>query len=480
MIEKLNTLEEEARALEPDLEQRIGLTAKSIQFAQEYLNDLPDKKAFVQSDEKGRKLLEHPFTEEPAELADLLSLVRSEVNHAGLNPPSGGHLGYIPGGGIYTSALGDYLAAVTNRYAGVFFSSPGAVRMENMCIRWMCRMVGYPETSAGNLTSGGSIANMIALATARDSAGLRSGEYDRTVIYTTRQVHHSAIKGLRFTGLGDATVRTIAMDRRYRMKPDELQSQIERDRKEGLLPFLIIASAGTTDLGAVDPLQEIADLAEQYRLWLHVDAAYGGFFLLTDRGRELMAGIGRAHSVTIDPHKGLFLPYGLGAVLVKDGQQLYDSQHMAASYMQDTLRATDELSPADLSPELSKHFRGLRMWLPLQLHGIRPFRASLREKLLLTRYFYDEIRKIDGIETGPEPELTVMFFRYLPESGDANAFNERLVREIQEDGRIFLSSTRIDGTFYIRLAVLGVRTHREHIERTLEIVREKIDLVKGH
>jgi glutamate/tyrosine decarboxylase-like PLP-dependent enzyme len=187
-----------------------------------------------------------------------------------------------------------------------------------------------------------------------------------------------------------------------------------------------------------------------------------------------MKGIEKSDSVTIDPHKGLFLPYGSGALLVKDGQQLYASQHMTANYLQDTLKATEEPSPADLSPELSKPFRGLRMWLPLQLFGIRPFRAALEEKLLLTRYFYDQVQEIDGIEVGPEPELSVAFFRYVPSSGDANKFNKKIVNEIHRDGRVFISSTHIDDTIYLRLAVLNFRTHKKEVDLILSILQEKI------
>lgn len=477
MLEELKSLEKEARKLDSNFEERASFTAKAVEYAQGFLHDLPDKRAFVESGENGRALLEESFAEEPEQLDNLLSLLESQVNQPGVNPASGAHLGYIPGGGIYPSALGDFLAAVSNRYAGVFFSSPGAVRMENMCIRWMCDLLGYPGDSAGNLTSGGSVANLIALVTARDSAGLTSDDFDKCVIYTTRQVHHCAFKAFKFAGLADVQIRHINMDNRYRMQPNDLEMQIRQDKKDGLTPFIIFSSAGTTDLGAVDPLQELADIAQKYDIWFHVDAAYGGFFLLTERGREVLSGIGRADSVIIDPHKGLFLPYGSGAVLVKDGNKLYESQHMPANYMQDTLKATGEVSPADLSPELSKHFRGLRMWLPLKLYGIKPFRAALEEKLLLARYFYKQVQKIDGMEVGSEPELSVLFFRYVPRTGDANAFNERLVREIHNDGRVFLSSTKINDTFYIRLAVLNFRTHLDHINLALDIIKEKIKLL---
>lgn len=474
MREKIKNLEHTASKLEPDPDERKAMTAKAMQYAESFLHDLPAKKAFQETDRKGEGLLESPINEEGRSLDHALDLLEDEVDTPGLNPASGRHLGYIPGGGVYPSALADYLAAVANRYAGVFFSSPGAVRMENMCIRWMCDLIGYGEQAGGNLTSGGSIANLTGLVVARDESGLKAKDFERAVIYTTQQVHHCVIKAIKFAGLSEAKLRAIEMDERYRMKPEKLKQQIEADKEAGLHPLVIFASAGTTDLGAVDPLEEIAEIAELYDLWFHVDAAYGGFFLLTNHGKMKLKGIEQADSVTIDPHKGLFLPYGSGALLVKDVQKLYDSQHMTANYLQDTLSARDELSPADLSPELSKHFRGLRMWLPLQLFGIAPFRAALEEKLELTRYFYREVQTIDGIEVGPEPELSVMFFRYVPEEEDANSANKELVDVLHNDGRVFLSSTSIEGTVYIRLAVLSFRTHLEDIELTLEILKEKI------
>lgn len=479
MKQRIKKLENEARKLEPDFKKRIQMTSRVMHYGQAFLNELEEKKAFVKTEEKARKLLEHPISEKPADLDELLELIKSEVDETGLNPASGRHLGYIPGGGLYPSALADFLAAVSNRYAGVFFSSPGAVRIENMCIRWMCDLIGYSDKAGGNLSSGGSIANLTGLVVARDHSGIKSKNFEDAVIYTTRQIHHCVIKAIKFAGLGDAAIQTIEMDDRFRMKPDKLDAQIRKDKQEGRLPLIIFASAGTTDLGAVDPLDGIAKVAGQHDVWFHVDAAYGGFFLLTDHGKKVLRGIDKADSVTIDPHKGLFLPYGSGALLVKDVQKLYDSQHMTANYLQDTLSATEELSPADLSPELSKHFRGLRMWLPLKLFGVKPFRAALNEKLELTRYFYREVQKIERIEVGPEPELSVMFFRYVPEYSNANEFNKNLVDALHEDGRVFLSSTNIEDTVYIRLAVLSFRTHLDDIDLTLRVLREKIGELEG-
>ena len=276
--------------------------------------------------------------------------------------------------------------------------------------------------------------------------------------------------------MAEAVVRNVPMDNRYRMDTAALGKMVAQDIAEGKKPFLVVASAGTTDTGAVDPLDAVADVAERHGMWFHVDAAYGGFFLLADvensdglAVRQSFKGIERSDSVAIDPHKGLFLAYGLGAVLIKNVQAQIASHYYRASYMQDTFDANEELSPADLSPELTKHWRGLRMWLPLQLLGIQPFKAALEEKIWLCRYFYDAIQQL-GFEVGPYPELSVCIYRYVPRDGtDANDFNRRLVEFVQNDGRIFVSSTNIDGVFWIRLAVLCFRTHLQQIDTLLEI-----------
>ena len=282
------------------------------------------------------------------------------------------------------------------------------------------------------------------------------------------------IKPFVIAGLRECILRNIPLDEGYRLRADILKSTIEEDKQKGLTPFLVIGSAGTTDVGAVDPLDDIANISEEHNLWFHVDGAYGAFFMLSEMLRPKLKGIERADSVVMDPHKGLFLPYGSGLVLVKDREKMYEAHYYQANYMQDTLAEQDELSPADLSPELTKHFRGLRMWLPLKMHGLAPFRACLEEKVWLTRYFYEEIQKTDGFEVGPYPELSVATFWYIPKEGNPNAFNEKLVNLVKKDGRVFLSSTQLEGKFIIRLAVLSFRAHQQIIDLTLQVLKEKV------
>lgn len=475
--DSLAKLELLARKLEPDPHTRERWQHILQEYANQFLDQLPDAPAFQDKPDKGKAILNTPFSEQGYALEQLIPLLQEHVDQNGINPASGKHFGYVPGGGLFHTAMGDYLAAVTNRYAGIFFANPGAVRMENQVLRWMCRMVGFPDTALGNLTSGGSIANLIAITTARDARQVRAADIPNQVIYLTGQTHHCVQKALRIAGLGEIIIRYLPMDDRFRMQAEALEQQLRADQRAGLTPFMIVGSGGTTDTGAIDPLSDLADLAETYDCWYHVDAAYGGFFLLSPTLQPLFEGISRADSVVIDPHKGLFLSYGIGAVLIKDTEALYRSHHYTANYMQDAQRVTDELSPADLSPELTKHFRGLRIWLPIQLIGTEPFRAALEEKVVLCRYFYEKVQKL-GFAVGPYPELSIMIFRYVPPHGSADPFNQALIRYVQEDGRVFLSSTRVDGDFWIRLAVLSFRTHRTEVDLLLDILAEGVAAIQ--
>ena len=479
MKQEIRALEKKARELEPDSEFRDHLVRGVIRYTDEFLENIYELPAYQMTDDKGIGLYDSPINEEPITIDEAIQLIEKHVDRPGLNPASGGHLAYIPGGGIFTSAPADYLAAVTNRYSGVFFGSPGAVRMENMLIDWMAEMVGYPKTAAGNLTSGGSIANLIGIVTARDAHGLKARDFERAVVYLSKQVHHCVDKALRVAGLSECVKRYVALDSEYRMRVDALEKAVQEDEQRGLIPWLVIASAGTTDTGVVDPLAGIGAVAKAKGLWYHIDGAYGAFFLLCEEGEKLLEGMALSDSIVMDPHKGLFLPYGSGAVLVKDNQKLSDSHYYSANYMQDAMASRDELSPADLSPELTKHFRGLRLWLPLKLHGVAPFRAALEEKILLARYFHEEVQKIEGFEVGPYPDLSVVTFRYVPKSGNVNEFNRKLTDEVLRDGRVFLSSTMLEDRFTIRLAVLCFRSHLDIIDLTLEILKEKVTYLES-
>jgi aromatic-L-amino-acid decarboxylase len=477
MLEKLAKLERLSRQLDPGPAVRKHLFDQVRDYSESFLERLPEAKTYVRDD--GRNgFLTSPIDETPAEMADLLEFFRHEVDTTGILPPSGGQLGYIPGGGLYPSALGDYLAAISNRYSGVAFAAPGAARMEKALVEWMCRLVGYPESAAGDLASGGSIATLSALVTARDACGIDFQEIPNACVYLTTQAHHCIGKALHVAGLKDIQQRIVAMDERYRMDVEALELLIEQDREQGLNPWMVVASAGTTHTGAVDPISDIAAVTEKNGLWFHLDAAYGGFFLLCDEGRQGMNGLERADSIVMDPHKGLGLPYGTGALLIRNGRLLARSNAYYADYMQDAKQADHDqetdYSPADYSLELTRPFRGPRMWFPLKLFGLAPFRAALAEKIWLARYFHQELGKLEGFETGPYPDLSIVTFRYRPSGGDSNAFNRRLLQAVHDDGRVFITSTMIDGKFTLRLAVLNFRTHRDTIDYLLELLQRSV------
>ena len=460
-------LEAVARGLDPDGDARAsmwGTVGDYVGDLAERLAGMPAYSAAPVADPDRLAL-----TDAPGELSDALAVL-DDVNEPGINQASGGHMAYIPGGGLFPSALADLVADVSNRYSGVHFASPGANLMERALVRWMADLIGYPESAGGDLTSGGSVANLGAIVTARDAAGIRSRDVERAVVYLTAQAHHCIDKALRIAGLGDCVVRRVPMDRRWRMQPGALADAVTADRAAGLNPWLVVASAGTTNTGSVDPLAALADIADANDLWLHADAAYGGFFVLTDPGRRVLDGLDRSRTCVMDPHKGLFLPFGSGALLVRDVHELAAAHRYSASYLSDVRDAGGVFSPSDLSPELSRPLRAPRLWLPLKVFGIEPFRAALEEKLLLARYFHARLSAEPGWEVGPEPELSVVTYRHVPKQGDANAFNRQLLDAVYADGRSVISGTELDGVYTLRLAVLHYRTHLDEVDGLLDVL----------
>lgn len=469
LIKQIQEQETVSQALEPDLDQRQSFLNKIGEYSNNFIQGLSTAKSYIEGEVE-----KEPFqiSDKTKSFDEIIDLFKAEISGKGLNAAAAGDLGYIPGGGIYAAALGDYLAAISNVYAGVSYASPGAVAVENETINWLKKLFDFPETAVGNLTSGGSIANLIALTAARDAHQIKNGVITKSVIYLSEQAHHCIQKALKIIGLSDVIIRYIELDDQYKIKPDSLQRQIQLDFSEGLNPFLVVATAGTTDVGAIDPLDKIADIAKKNNLWFHVDGAYGGFFIMTSK-RDLFKGIEKADSLVVDPHKALFLPYGSGAVLVKDAKAVLHSNVSTGNYLQDTRSEDLAKDPSNVSPELTKHFRGMRMWLPLQLYGIKPFEACLEEKLLLTRYFREKLVEL-GFKVGPEPDLSVSYFWY-PYAKGQNEFNKRLLQNIHEDGRVFMSSTLLHDNFVIRIAIVSFRTKLATIDRGLEMIKECLE-----
>ncbi|HET9637975.1 MAG TPA: aminotransferase class I/II-fold pyridoxal phosphate-dependent enzyme [Allosphingosinicella sp.] len=472
---ELARLKAEAAPLEPGPRERVALAAAAIAHAERFLEELPEGPSYRGGGDPFGSPLNPEFDEvgRPADVAfDYLDRC---VDRPGITTASPRFMGYVPGGGLFHSAIGDFLAAASNKYAGFAPAAPGAVRLENATIAWLARTIGFPDTAAGTLTSGGSMANLTAIVAAREARDDEGGG----AVYLSSTAHHCIDKALRIAGRGRAPRRLIATDERHRMRADALAEALERDAADGVRPWLVVASAGTVDTGAADPLAAIADLCERHGAWFHVDGAYGGLFMLCEEGRGALAGIERADTVALDPHKTLFLPYGTGAVVARDGRVLLDAFSASADYIRPFAETEVGPSPGDLSPELTRHFRALRLWLPLQLAGVGAFRAAQSEKIALARYFHERLSATPGWEVGPPPDLSIVAFRYRPASGDANDFNRLLLQRLQEDGRVFLSGTRIDGADWLRCAILSFRTHLEHVDETLEVLTRLADALEA-
>jgi len=470
MIEELRAKIERHRALtrplEPDADQRRELGGQALDHALMFLEQVEDAPSLRPASEAFAQRLDVEFTEEGREAGSVLDYVGTCVEKPGITTTSPRFMGYIPGGGLFHSALGDMLAAASNKYSGFAPAAPGAVRIENACVAWLASVIGYPETASGTLTSGGSMANLTAMVAARDERDADGGG----AVYLTRFAHHCVDKALHIAGRGRSPRRIISTDACYRMLVEALEQALEEDRRNGVRPWMVVASAGTVDTGSIDPLTEIAELCRQYGAWFHVDGAYGGLFALCEEGKAKLIGIEQADSVALDPHKTLFLPYGTGAAIVREGQHLLDAFSASAEYIRPFSETDVGPSPADLSPELTRHFRAMRLWLPLQIAGVAAFRAAQSEKLALARYFHARLSELGDWDAGPEPDLSVVAFRYLPKSGDVDKFNERLIKHVQDEGRVMLSGTRIDGKFYLRCAILCFRTHLEHVDEAVDAV----------
>ncbi|SFB12878.1 aromatic-L-amino-acid decarboxylase [Amycolatopsis marina] len=398
-------------------------------------------------------------------LDEALALFRTAAGE-GLETAGPRYFGYVPSGGTFTSAVAELLTRALNRCTGLAGFSPALVAMEDGVIRWLCGEFGLPAGAGGLITTGGSTAHLAALVAARYE---RLGEcFTAGTLYTTAQTHYSVAKAARIAGFPASAVRTVPTGHDLRMDPQALSAMIARDRAAGARPFLVVANAGTTSTGTVDPLPEIAALAHGEGLWFHVDGAYGGFFQLTARGRQILRGIECADSLVVDPHKSLFAPYGTGMLLVRDPTVLRAAHQGTGEYLQD-LHPTTFPHYADYGCELTRECRGLKLWLPLWLHGVSAFRRALDEKLDLACSAYRGLASGGYFDCPLPPDLSTVVFTL---AGASEKANRQLLEEVNATGRVYLSSTMVQGRHVLRLCVLSHRTHAEHVSEALAVLHE--------
>ena len=457
--------------LEPDHEvmQQLArdVVDRAIAFV-DTLRDHPASLAGVSAEELlnlQRRLLQPP-PEQPQEFQALLDRVE-EASRAAVETAGPSYLAYIPGGGLFAGALADFYARVTNRYVGMAATAPGLVALEWSVVRWLAEIVGMPAQGGGVLFSGGSIANFAGVVAARERLGETIAD---GTVYLTEEAHQSVGKAVRLAGLPLEALRVVPCGRDLRMDPEALADMVAQDRRSGSRPFLVVAAAGTTNTGVVDPLPAVADVAEREGLWFHVDAAYGGFFLLTERGRAVLRGIERADSVTLDPHKSLFAPYGTGALVVRDLGALRAAHAVSGHYLQD-LGEQEVPDFADLGPELTRELRGLRIWLPLHLYGVAAFREALDEKLDLAQHAYRRLAAEPSLDLPWHPSLSIVALRVrAKDPHNSDALTRAILERVNAGRRVFLSSTVVEGRFTLRLAILAHRSHQDRVDEAVDAI----------
>ncbi|MGB8716234.1 MAG: aminotransferase class V-fold PLP-dependent enzyme [Rhodanobacteraceae bacterium] len=417
--------------------------------------------------------------EQGAPLDTLLDPLFDEWIPRSFSTQAPGYMAYIPGGGVYPAALADFIADAVNRYTGVWQAAPALVQLEANALEWLRDWMQFPPQARGLFTTGGSMAIFNAIACAREKllgADIRSG-----TLYVSSQAHHCIVKAAKLAGIARDRVRTIDVDEDFRLRVDALQQAIDEDRRAGLTPFMVFSSAGTTNTGAVDPIDAVADLAEREQIWHHVDGAYGGFFHMVPGLRPLLSGLPRADSLTLDPHKGLFMPYGTGALLVRDGEALRALHASSAGYLPDN---QDEFyDPAQYGPDLSRGFPGLRIWLTLKFFGAARYRAALAEKRELAVWAAGQVARIPGIVIDARPQLSLFAFHLQGANLDTlqaqNAATRALMERVTDRGQVMVTGAQVGERFLGRVCVLSFRTRRAQVETLVQQLADESAVLLG-
>ena len=376
---------------------------------------------------------------------------------------------YIPGCGTWPGVLGDLVASACNLEASSWVQAAGPSQLELVVLGWFKQWIGYPGQAAGVLVSGGSAANLTALACAREA--LLGAMSDRVVAYLSDQAHSSMARAARVLGFRPNQVRVLPVDDGYRMRPEALAAAMAADLRAGRRPLFVAASAGATSTGAVDPLPELAALCRERGVWFHVDAAYGGFAALTERGRRWLAGMELADSVTLDPHKWLYQPFECGCLLVREGQRLHEAFRIQPAYLKDTEAADLEVNFSDLSVQLSRTSRALKLWMSLRYFGIDAFRAAIDRSIDLALFAQARIEASAQLELLTPAKLGVVCFRRRPEGMDEDRLeqlNQQLAERLAASGQGLVSSTRLRGRFALRMCVLNHTSRTQDVERVLD------------
>ncbi|HZR78262.1 MAG TPA: pyridoxal-dependent decarboxylase [Chthoniobacterales bacterium] len=373
---------------------------------------------------------------------------------------------FVPGPNNFVSTMSDALAAGFNIFNGTWFGGSAAAALELGVVRWLCRACGLPESAGGLFVSGGSMANLTALVAARNA--VLQNRTERATVYFSDQTHSSVERALHVIGFLREQRRKLPSDDNFRLSIETLRRAIAEDRAKGLRPFCVVANAGTTNTGAIDPLGELADLAGSEKMWLHVDGAFGAASILSERGRTLLRGIERADSISLDPHKWLFQSFECGCVLVRDVALLKSAFQIKADYLRDVHRNAAEFNAGDHGVQLSRGFRALKVWLSLQTFGVAAFREAITRGFELAELAERELRARKDWEILSPAQMATVCFRF----GKSDDLQTRLVEAMMHDGYALLTSTELRGVASLRLCTINPRTTEKDIIGTVKRLDE--------
>lgn len=415
--------------------------------------------------------LREPLPEQPADPNSLLDQLQRDVwsNIGNVIHPR--FFAFIPSPSNFVSVMADALTAGINPFAGNWLEAAGPAQIELVTIDWLRQMCGLPETAGGLFVSGGSMANLTALVAAKYNQ--LDNRIENSVVYFSDQTHSSLEKALRILGFTRDQIRKLPSDEKFRLQMPQLRQAVAADRAAGRRPFCVIANAGTTNTGAIDPLTEIADFCKAENLWLHIDGAYGAAACLTERSKQLMAGIERADSLSLDPHKWLFQPFEIGCVILRDARGLKKTFHTMAEYLEDTKRVEEqEINFYDYGIQLTRGFRALKLWLSLKTFGAAAFRQAIEHGVELAEFAESLVRQSGCWEIVSPATMGIVTFRFVPSyevsEEEINELNRRIVEAQIEDGFTFANSTALNGRVVQRLCTINYRTTTDDVRATIE------------
>jgi aromatic-L-amino-acid decarboxylase len=422
-------------------------------------------------DERLHALLRAALPESGSSALDALDDA-AQILDVSIAQPRPRFFAFVGSSGLEIGVLGDLLAACFDANLAVWAGAASAV--EDQAIRWVSEFIGYPA-AAGAFTSGGTVSNMTALAAARERAlpgSRRTGVREtRAALYCSREAHYSVVRSAELLGIGADQVRMLPQDGRRRVRPEAVAEAIDADRAAGVVPVAVVATAGTTLTGAVDPIDALADVCKPRDVWLHVDGAYGVAAASTPSAGRLFAGLERADSVTLDAHKWLYLPKACGVVLARRREDL----HGALAHEEDYIpHERPDHHMVDITLEYSRPFRALKLWLAFRAHGAEAIRGAIERNLGQARLLYDEVSRHGELEhLCGEPPLSVVPFRHVPAGMPADELDEhnaRLVEELQRQGDVWVAPARVDGTVCLRPCVVNYRTTDDDVRAFLDAV----------